>query len=318
MKPALGSLCLLVSLVLTSCASAADVVSADGSPTQTDETTESTPTASTLTETGPTQTAPSPTETTETTAAPPTETTPTKTKPTKRQPALAKRPEVGNCYDTTTRQFRAQRDGSSPISCNRRHTAETFAVFSVSPYPRGREIDRVWRACNLRFAQYVGDAATLSKLDLALMLPSNDQVTDGQGWIRCDAIVKRSYNSRVGEPRSGSLEGALGDGVPRQFRGCVKRWPKVDQAVRFTSCDQFHQAELIPDSLFLGPPEGKYPGVTSVTARSKSFCRSIFQEYVPETDRFYFYFPTRASWKSGSHNTTCWALDITGDRLPPL
>ena len=141
---------------------------------------------------------------------------------------------------------------------------------------------------------------------------------DGQGWIRCDAIQKTSYNSRVGVPRSGSLEGALSDGVPRKFRGCVKKWPKVDQAVRFTSCAEFHQAELIPDSLFLGPPDGRYPGVNTAIARSKNFCEGIFQNYVPETDRYYYYYPTADSWKSGSHNTTCWALDITGDRLPPL
>lgn len=226
---------------------------------------------------------------------------------------------VGNCYNTTRRQFRQQRDGSSPVECSSRHTAETFAVFSVSTTPTSDQTDKVWRTCHARFPGYVGAAATLSKLDLALILPSTSQTSAGQTWIRCDVIQKAHYNARVGVSRVGSLQNALSGGVPREFRGCVKHWPKVDQAVHFTPCSQRHQAELIPESLFLGGPEAPFPGTKTSQDRSQQFCESVFQDYVPETNNYYYYyyFPTKASWVSGSHNTTCWALDVKGDGLPP-
>ncbi len=299
----LGLVSVMSVLCLTACGSAEDVAG--------ESSVETTSTSSTTTPTETTSTSTTPTETSASSAtAPPTSTTTT-------EPVVS-RPRIGNCYDTTRKQFRIQRDGSSPIDCTRRHTAETFAAFRVSPSPLRAEIAKVWRDCQPRFQQYVGDSATISKLDLALILPSEAQVGAGQDWIRCDVILKAHYNARVGVPRAGSLHGALSSGVPSQFRGCVRHWPKVLQPVRFTSCKQAHQAQLIPESLFLGPPDAPYPGVTTAQNRSRAFCAGIFQEYVPETQNYYYYYPTRASWQSGSHNTTCWALDTQGDGLPPL
>jgi len=310
-KRLLGCCAFVSALLLTSCASAQDVAqttsestSSSSEPTETSETTETTPTETTETTT--------PTETTETTP-----TTPTETSTTTEEPQLAGRPEVGNCYNTSKTQFRQQRDGSFPVSCSNRHTAETFAVFNVSASPTSDQTDKVWRSCHARFPGYVGAAATLSKLDLALILPSNDQTSAGQTWIRCDVIQKAHYNARVGVSRVGSLKNALSGGVSREFRGCVKHWPKVYQAVHFTPCSQRHQAELIPESLFLGAPEAPFPGTKTSQDRSKQFCENVFQDYVPETNNYYYYYPTKASWKSGSHNTTCWALDVSGDGLPP-
>lgn len=309
MKRLLGLCAVLSALLLTSCASAEDVAQT------TSETTSSSPEPTETTDTSSSPT--TPTNTSVSTTTVPTETTPTETTTTTQEPQLAARPQVGNCYQITKKQFRQQRDGSFPVECSKRHTGETFAVFNVSSSPTSNETDKVWRTCHARFPGYVGAAATLSKLDLALMLPSEDQITAGQTWVRCDVIQKEHYNARIGIPRVGSLKNALSSGVPREFRGCVKHWPKVDQAVHFTPCGQSHQAELIPESLFLGGPEAPFPGTTTSQDRSQQFCESVFQDYVPETNNYYYYYPTRASWKSGSHNTTCWALDVSGDGLPP-
>ncbi len=319
-KTLVGSCAVLSALLLTSCASAEDVaqISSEDTSSAPDPTETIEPTASTeaTAPTEPSQTIESTAPTDSTPTAVSTPATPTQT-PTTQEAQLAGKPKVGDCYDITKRQFRQQRDGSFPVRCSRRHTGETFAVFNVSSAPTGSQTDKVWRTCHARFPAYVGDAATLSKLDLTLILPSNDQTSAGQKWIRCDVIQKASYNSRVGVPRTGSLKNTLRGGVPREFRGCVTRWPKVDQAVHFTPCGRRHQAELIPDSLFLGPPEATYPGVATAKTRSQQFCESVFQDYVPETNNYYYYYPTKASWKSGSHNTTCWALDTRGDGLPP-
>ncbi len=311
-KNLLGSLAAVSALVLTSCASAQEVADMSTETTEPVETSE--PTTSTTS----TSTIPPTSTSAPTTSEPPTTEPSTSAPTTTTEPQLAGLPKVGYCYDTTKPQFRDQRDGSFPVECSSRHTAETFAVFRVGSFPRPSEINKVWRDCQPLFRRYVGAPATLSKLDLALILPSDDQIAEGQDWIRCDAIQKEHYNARVGAPRTGSLQASLTSGVPREFRGCVKHWPKIDQAVTFTSCDERHQAQLIPESLFFGPPDAPFPGVETTQRKSKQFCEDVFQTYVPETRNYYYYYPTADSWKSGSHNSTCWALDTEGDGLPPL
>ncbi len=240
------------------------------------------------------------------------------TETTTAKPQVAGKPKVGNCYDTGNVAFNQQRDGSSPVACNSSHTAETVAVFAVGDSPDSGVIDKAWRSCQPRFKTYVGDAPTVSTLGLVIMLPSDAQVTAGHRWIRCDAIERSSYNRDVGLPRKGSVKGVLSGSVPDAYRGCVKHWPKVSLAVHFTSCRESHQAELIPEAISLGGPNAEFPGSKTLRTRSQQFCESTFQEYVPETLNYYYYYPTRASWKSGSHDTTCWALDTRGDGLPPI
>lgn len=301
-----------LAVLISSCGSAQDVTNASTDETSSPSTTTtSTPTEPT-TATEPTE----PTEPTETAETSVTPSKPTKTKPPK--PQLAGRPVVGNCYATGRKAFSNQRDGSFPVACTKKHTAETVAVFNVGTAPLSGDIDRIWRACQPKFTAYVGGSPTISRLGLTVILPSLSQTDAGQGWIRCDAIEQPSYNGGRGITRSGSVAGILSGGVPGPFRGCALHWPKVDQAVIFTSCQRAHQAELIPDSLNIGGPSAPFPGVATSQSRSKSFCESTFQNYVSETRNYYYYYPTAASWKSGSHDTTCWALDLTGDGLPAI
>lgn len=247
---------------------------------------------------------------------------PSTTAPTER-PAVPPRPQAGNCYATSRASFRAQVDGSAPVSCRTLHSAETFAVFATDGHPSSSQIATVWRDCQARFNTYIGASATVSTIGLTLILPSSDQTAAGQKWIRCDAILLANYNAagttgKIGLSHVGSLARVLFNGVPDRFRGCARHWPKVDQPVHFTSCAQFHQAELIPESLTLGGPDTPYPGRSSAISSSKTFCGNVFQNYVPETDHYYYYYPTAASWRSSTHDTTCWALDTNGDGLPPI
>jgi Septum formation len=305
-------------LVVTSCASASDVreaasVSSSVTPSASESPTgptEPTPTVVTTPPTSATATEPS-------TSAPPSSSAPTET------PAVPPKPRPGSCYATSRASFRHQVDGSAPVSCRSMHTAETFAVFPTDGSLSSSQIATVWRDCQARFRNYVGASATVSTIGLTLILPSSDETAAGQHWIRCDAILLANYNAagtngKIGLPHVGSLAGALFNGVPDRYRGCARHWPKVDQPVHFTSCAQFHQAELIPESLTLGGPDAPYPGKQSSINSSKTFCGNVFQNYVPETDHYYYYYPTAASWRSSTHDTTCWALDTNGDGLPPI
>ncbi len=304
-------------LSVTSCASAQDVADASLDPTVTAQQAQPTKSAAS---TGPTSALtvsppPTPTPTPTPSAPSPTSTTPTTVAPT---PDVANRPRVGNCYATGKAAFQRAQDGSDAVSCQRRHTAETFAVIKVRPDPSSAQTNRVGRDCNARFQRYVGDSPTVSKLGLTLIGPSEEQMAAGQSWIRCDVIELASYNGEVGLPRTGSVSGALEGEVPLALRGCARRWPKVDQPVHLTSCQQRHQAELIPESLNLGDPDAEYPGQASVTADSKLFCANTVQSYVPEAVNYYYYFPKLEGWRSGTRETTCWALDRFGDGLPPI
>jgi hypothetical protein len=216
-----------------------------------------------------------------------------------------------------------QVDGSFPVSCDRPHTSETFAVFATDGSPSPAEIALVWRDCQPRFKNYIGDAAIISTIGLTLILPNKTQIEAGQGWIRCDAIEEATFNGtgtagKVGLVRSGTLARILTGGVPNRFRACARHWPNPSQPVHFTSCRQHHQAELVPESLSLGGANAPYPGTQSSISRSKTFCENVFQDWVPETDHYYYYYPTARSWRSGAHDTSCWALDTRGDGLPPI
>lgn len=191
-------------------------------------------------------------------------------------------------------------------------------MYDVGAVPTAAQIDKVRRNCQSGFRSYVGDSATVSKLGMTVMLPGAEQAAVGVRWIRCDAIELANYNGEGGVSRTGSVKGALAAGVPDIFRGCVDHLPKVTQPVHFTSCSQRHQGELIPESLNLGGPQAPFPGSKAVANRSRSFCRGVFQDYVPQTSDYYYYYPTRPSWRSGSHDTTCWALDTRGGGLPPI
>jgi Septum formation len=231
---------------------------------------------------------------------------------------VAPKPRAGDCYNVTAKQFQRQRDGSRPVPCSHLHTAETFAVIAASPYPKRNVINQAWRNCQIRFAVYIGNTTTVSTLGLTLMLPSQAQIAQGQHWIRCDAIQTPYYNATVGEPLHGTLHDALRGHVPQGYRGCARRWPKSGSRVHFSSCAHKHQAELIPVAKNLGGPSAPYPGTKKVRKQSKQFCARVFQHYVPQTRHYYFYYPTAGSWRSGSHATTCWAVDRTGPNLPPV
>jgi hypothetical protein len=302
-------LAVAAALVLAGCAKAEDIATEDA-PASASPTTASSPTGE-PTQTPPSQTTPAETETT------PTE-TPTESTPTQTQPDLAPRPVVGNCYEVSRPAFKRQKDGSFPVRCRARHTAETYLVRSVAPYPSAAQIDEVWRSCHDRFRGYVGASATVSNLGIALITPSAQQVRAGHGWVRCDVIERSSFNGEIGLPRTGSVRDILANGVPDRYRACSKRWPKVVFKVRLTSCDEYHQAELIPQSVRIGGPSAPYPGRNAARNRSATFCEDIVLDYVPEARRYYYYYPTRGSWRAGTRDTVCWALDTTGDGLPPI
>lgn len=297
---------LATAMVVASCGSAQDIADGggDAEPSPTAEATAVEPTSSPETSSAP--------ATTGETSSEPT------TAPTEPSPALAPEPKVGNCYSTGAGSFQRQRDGSFPVNCSKTHTAETFAVFKLGVFPSTAALRKVWRDCQPRFKRYVGASPTVSRLGLTVILPSSHQTRAGHDWVRCDAIEMINYNGKAGARRRGSVHGVLSDGVPRSLRGCVRHWPKVDQPVHFTSCNENHQAELIPESKSLGGPDDPFPGLEATRSASKSFCEAVFQDYVPETLNYYYYYPTAQSWQSGSHDTTCWALDVSGDGLPPI
>lgn len=306
MRRKLATLALITAALLTvsGCVSAGDVAANADASVATDGPESTSPTTSD----DPTVTVPTD----------PPETTATKTEPPHTDPELAPRPSVGDCFATGKAAFQHQSDGSFSVPCSTAHTAETFAVFQATPVPNSSELAKIWRTCNARFKKFTGDSPTVSTLSLTVILPSVKQIAAGAEWVRCDALESPNYNGQGGVTRTGSLKNALkGGDVPNEYRGCVKHWPRVTQKVHFTSCAQRHQAELIPVSIGLGGANAKFPGTGIVESRSKTFCGEVFQDYVPETTHYYYYYPTRDSWSSGTHETACWALDTQGDGLPP-
>lgn len=293
-----------VLLLASGCARAHDMVSAPGS-SGTATPTASSPGSTAGSQSPPTKSPASP--------APPSPSSSSQTAP----PPVAPVPRVGDCYATSRHGFASHRDGSTPVSCSRSHTTETFAVLAAAAIPTPASVDRAWRLCYARFAAYTGNGPTTSRLGVTVSWPSTPQTDAGQRWARCDVIVTAAFDGRVGLRSDHSVRHALASGPSPQFRGCAGVVPSVRKPIPYTSCLEYHQAELIPAAKSLGGPDAPYPGVRSALATSKTFCARVFAKYVKNTTRYFYFYPTPTSWKSGSHDTACWAFDPNGDGLPP-
>lgn len=98
-------------------------------------------------------------------------------------------PQRGQCFLHGRAEMRAFSPPTAPVDCGRRHTAEVWRVarWSVPSYPWDLPKDRVWaiakRACKL---------STFPGGDFnywTYFLPTKREWSEGERWIRCDAMV---------------------------------------------------------------------------------------------------------------------------------
>jgi hypothetical protein len=104
-------------------------------------------------------------------------------------------PKAGNCYNLTKEQVAVDYSDINPVNCLKTHTAETYRVVKLksndlaSNYDlaKAKTVCQPWKGTSKFFNYW------------AWYIPTPEQQSAGQNWIRCDAMIVKDYNESNGD-----------------------------------------------------------------------------------------------------------------------
>lgn len=225
-------------------------------------------------------------------------------------------PDTGTCRDLNFGDINRYSNTTAPTSCQRRHTAYTFAV---TPLPEDIAFEGVAirndavqeaaaSACRAEFAPYVGgDAATraLVRLTATYFLPDQASFDRGAHWVRCDIIALQGEKILAVLPPK--LKGALDHPeVVSDYGLCSAGAPGTAESVMAT-CNQPHAFRAIA-ALRLGGAEDSYPGDGATLDDGQQRCEDLIKSEVDDGGGYTFSwtYPTAADWQAGQRFGYCW------------
>lgn len=223
-------------------------------------------------------------------------------------------PRVGQCYDTPDAVLPAPHDPTAPVDCAEPHTLQTFAVLeSDGPLDR-RTTTSLGAECVDRVASFLGGDPQHTAVGVYYFTPTPEAQEDGERWVRCDAAVVSDTTMAGARPVTGSLEGAFGGGVPRDYRRCLEGRPDPSRPQALVPCHRPHQAQQLPRGVDL---EGgrAYPGSEALTEQANHRCSQRVSAALPEAASALVVVPTPAMWAEGARTAQCWALASPGQHL---
>jgi putative regulator of septum formation len=159
---------------------------------------------------------------------------------------LSAAPTVGTCWaipaDQVFDQSR-QHDDSPVVTCDRRHDAETVAVWQDLPPTYSQVVATYDQLCRQTAKDYVGRNDThWVPLDIRLFVPDRDQQQHGSAYTRCDVISPADLT--FARPRW--LTSSVRHAVPQHdtaLWACTDQTPSIVHPVPFVPCDRPHRFE---------------------------------------------------------------------------
>ena len=259
-------------------------------------------------------------------AAPPSSLPSSSAAPTSDPSALAtpptppKPPEVRACYRLDFDQALDAVTRVRASSCERPHTARTYAVARIGELVEGsggaavdsRAVqDAVAAECPRRLTAFLGGperAIRLSMFRPVWFTPSLDQADRGADWYRCDVIALASEGSLA--PLEGRLEGLLGrnQAWKETYGLCATAEPGTDGFER-VACGSAHSWVAL-STLPIEPGQGgRYPGVAAVRDLGTTPCTDAARQVAEDTLDFQwgYEWPTLEQWRQGRRYGVCWA-----------
>lgn len=225
-------------------------------------------------------------------------------------------PEEGACYRLGFEQALAPTSQRKARSCDRPHTAETYAVGRLDTLVDGHLVavdsDRaqaqVAEACPAGLSGFVGgdvDALRLSMLRAVWFTPTVEESDAGEDWYRCDVVV-------VGGPTSllkvtGSLEGVLDRPAGRETYAMCATAPPDAKGFERVPCSEDHSWRAIDVVTFEAKVD--YPGEKAAEERGQAQCENAALDVAPDPLEFDwgYEWPTREQWDLGQQFGRCWA-----------
>lgn len=104
-------------------------------------------------------------------------------------------PKVGSCYNLSRAQVAVDYSDVAAINCLKSHSAETYRVVRLKAPDLASNFDLTqatkvcfpWKGISKFFNYW------------AWYIPTPEQQTAGQNWIRCDAMIVKDYNESTGD-----------------------------------------------------------------------------------------------------------------------
>jgi hypothetical protein len=233
--------------------------------------------------------------------------------------AVARVPQVRDCYDLDHDEAVAAVSDARPTSCERPHTARTYAVGELPTLVDGHlvAVDSARarrapaRACPDRLATFLGgdrDDLRLSMFRPVWFTPSVEQSDRGANWYRCDVVVVAGDEELA--PLTGRLEGVLGRDAGSAAYGMCGTAEPGTSAFERVACVRPHTWRAV-EVVELG--DGDYPGVASVRAAGQAPCEDVGRDRAddPLSFRWGYEWPTREQWRSGVTWGLCWVPDAS-------
>ncbi|MFT4287034.1 septum formation family protein [Nocardioides sp.] len=240
--------------------------------------------------------------------------TPPTTPPPTATPVAA--PAVGACHRLAYVDAVAPTTQSPGISCDQKHTAETFHVGRLDTLVDGHLVavdsDRVRRqvakACPARLSSYVGgevDDLRLSMLRAVWFTPTVADSDEGANWFRCD-VIDVAGDQRLAT-LTGSLKGVLDSDRADEVAMCGTDGPDAADFRRLP-CGRDHAWRAIA----VVPLDGKsYPGEEAARDAGQQTCQQAGQDVASDALDYQwgYEWPTAEQWAAGQTYGLCWAPD---------
>jgi hypothetical protein len=236
------------------------------------------------------------------------------------RPVVPPAPENEACYRLSLGQLTRPTNTSDPVSCSKRHDAQTIYVGTLDTVVDGHAVtvdsDRVQKqlstTCPAKLADYLGGSLStrrLSRFGVVWFSPTLEQADKGANWFRCDAIAFARGDRLYGLPAPHRLHKALEGGKALDTYGlCGTAQPGARDFERVI-CGLHHSWKAIST---IGLAGGRtYPGVAAVRDAGDSTCKDQVRARNPSSLKYSYgwEWPTRKQWENGQHYGFCWAPD---------
>lgn len=222
-------------------------------------------------------------------------------------------PKLGACYVLTPRDTEKSSNTTTPVSCTKPHTSQTFAVGTLpastgKAYKSGAHGKWIYPTCEHAFERFLGVDESLAmriQLSWAWFRPSDRGWGKGARWYRCDLVGGTAEASQYAALPT-TAKGLFRAKPPEQWLKCalgdtVLKSKKV-------ACTDKHNWRAVT-TVKLGEPKDPYLGDRITEVRSRDFCSDsvgAWMNYPVEYEFGYTWFHA-AEWKAGNRRSVCWA-----------
>jgi hypothetical protein len=222
-------------------------------------------------------------------------------------------PELGACYVLSPADTKKSSDTSTPVSCRRPHTSQTFAVGTLpaatgGSYASGGHGKWIYPTCEKAFERFLSVDESLAlriQLSWAWFRPSQRGWDKGARWYRCD-VVGGPADAKQYAALPTTAQGLFGAKPPEQWLTCALG-DTVLKSKKLPCTDQ-HDWRAVT-TIKLGGPNDPYLGDRLTEVRSRDFCSDsvgAWMNYPVDYEFGYTWFH-EAEWQAGNRRSICWA-----------